>query len=106
MTSTRQFHVIIGGEKFKTRKIRNGMHQGSVIAPTLFNIYIIDMPEINSLQLGYTYDWVSRCQSKEWSEIEDTFSKDTFVLKECMDTGYLKSVSTAFHMNNHETSKT
>ncbi|GFR62529.1 RNA-directed DNA polymerase from mobile element jockey-like [Elysia marginata] len=41
----------------------------------------------------------------------DTLSKDTTALKENFDTWYLKikttkSVSTAFHLNNHEASKT
>ncbi|GFR97158.1 RNA-directed DNA polymerase from mobile element jockey [Elysia marginata] len=88
MTETRQFHVILGGEKSKTRKIRNGVPQGSVIEQTLFNIYISDMPETNSLLPGYADDWVLTHQSKEWTEIEDTLSKDTTAQKAYFDIWY------------------
>ncbi|GFS09948.1 RNA-directed DNA polymerase from mobile element jockey-like [Elysia marginata] len=110
MTGFKQFHVMLRGEKSKTRKIRKGMPQGSVVAPTLFNFYISDMSETNS-QLAYADDWVLTHQSKEWTEIEDTLSKDTTALKGYFDTWYLKmkttkSVSTTFHLNNHEALKT
>ncbi|GFR61524.1 RNA-directed DNA polymerase from mobile element jockey [Elysia marginata] len=104
MPGTRQFHMILKGEKSKTRKIKNGMPQGSVIAPTLFNIYISDMPEIKSLQLGYADDWVLTHQSKK--KKKDTLSKDTTALKEYyFDTWYLKMkrtkpMPTAFHLSN------
>ncbi|GFS26271.1 RNA-directed DNA polymerase from mobile element jockey [Elysia marginata] len=87
------------------------MPQGSVIAPTLFNIYIIDMSEINFLQLGNKGDWILIHQSKEWTEIEGTHRKDTTALKKNFETWYVKmnvknSESTAFHLNNHKASKT
>ncbi|GFS12207.1 RNA-directed DNA polymerase from mobile element jockey, partial [Elysia marginata] len=74
-----------GGEKSKRRKIRNGVPQGLFIAPTLFNTYISDMLEKNSLQPSYADGWVLTRQSKEWTEIEDTLSKDTTALKEYFD---------------------
>ena len=63
MTGTRHFHVILGGDKSKTRKIKNGVPQGSVLAPTLFNVYISDMPQTKSIKLGYADDWVLAHQS-------------------------------------------
>ena len=65
MTGPRQFHVVIGGENSRVRKIKNGVPQGSVIAPTLFNVYISDMPTTESLKLGYADDWVLAHQSKD-----------------------------------------
>ncbi|GFS21798.1 RNA-directed DNA polymerase from mobile element jockey-like [Elysia marginata] len=69
-----------------------------------------DMPETNSHQLGYAGDWILTHQYEERTEIDDTLIKDTTALKEYFDTWYLKmnttkSVSTAFHLNNHEASK-
>ena len=110
MTGTRQFHVVLGGQKSKTRKIRNGVPQGSVIAPTLFNIYISDMPDTKSFKLGYADDWALTHQSTKWPEIEQTLSADTSRLKEYFDRWYLKmnttkSVTSTFHLNNHESNK-
>ena len=111
MTGTRQFHVVLGGQKSKSRKIKNGVPQGSVIAPSLFNIYISDMPDTKSNKLGYADDWALTYQSTKWAEIEETLSADTTTLKEYFDVWYLKmnttkSVTTAFHLNNHDANRT
>ncbi|GFR84715.1 RNA-directed DNA polymerase from mobile element jockey-like [Elysia marginata] len=93
---------------FRVCGVSKPMHDGNVMIPSnSFNIYLIDMPETNSLQLGYVDDWVLTHQSKEWTEIEDTLGKDTTGLNEYFESWYLKmnttkSVSTAFHLNNHE----
>ena len=110
MTGTRQFHVVLGNTVSKTRKIKNGVPQGSVIAPSLFNVYISDMPQCQSFTLGYADDWGLAHQSKEWKEIEEVLSKDTTRLKEYFDKWYLrmnttKSVSASFHLNNKEARK-
>ena len=47
MTGIRQFHVVIGGDSNKSRKINIGVPQESVIAPTLLNIYISNMHSIS-----------------------------------------------------------
>ena len=111
MTGTRQFHVVLGGNESKTRKIKNGVPQGSVLAPTLFNVYINDMPATQSLKLGYADDWVLAHQSREWKELETVLSHDTTALKQFFDRWYLrmnttKTISTTFHLNNHEAEKT
>ena len=57
MTNTRQFHVVLGGRESRTRNVRNGVLQNSVIAPTLFNVYISDIFVIVSItSLPYTLD--------------------------------------------------
>ena len=110
MTGTRQFQVTIGGENSKTRKIKNGVPQGSVIAPTLFNVYISDMPKTESLKFGYADDWALTHQSERWENIEHVLSQDTSALKTYFDKWYLKmnttkSISTCFHLDNQPPGK-
>lgn len=110
MLGTRQFHVVLGGTKSKIRKIKNGVPQGSVIAPSFFNVYISDMPNCESFNLGYADDWVLAHQSKKWQEIEKVLSIDTSRLKDYFDKWYLKmnttkSVSASFHLNNREAAR-
>ena len=38
------------------RRMKNGVPQGSVLSPMLFNIYIIDLPETTSRKYGYADD--------------------------------------------------
>ena len=111
MLGTRQYHVILGGSKSKTMKLKNGVPQGSVLAPTLFNIYLSDMPETSSTKLGYADDWALAHQSNDWTELENVLSQDTTALKTFFDCWYLKmntskSVSAVFHLDNKEAQRT
>ena len=38
------------GQSSRPRRLKNGLPQGSVMAPTLFNIYISDMPKTTAQQ--------------------------------------------------------
>jgi len=43
MTGMRRFYVCLGDDTSKTFTLKNGVPQGSVIAPTLFNVYLTEM---------------------------------------------------------------
>ena len=78
-----------------------------MLAPTLFNVYISDMPETKSVKLGYADDWALSYQSKDWEELESVLSRDTTDLKYYFDKWYLKmnmtkTVSSVFHLNNKQ----
>ena len=44
------------GQVSRLRRLRNGVPQGSTLSPTLFNIYISDIPQTTSMQYGYADD--------------------------------------------------
>ena len=44
------------GQQSRLRRLNNGVLQGSVLAPLLFNTYIYDLPETTSKKYGYADD--------------------------------------------------
>ena len=110
MLGVRQFHVVLRASRSKTRKIKNGVPQGSVLAPTLFNVYLSDMPRTESHKLGYADDWALTHQSKDWKDLEDVLSRHTVTLKNYFERWYLrmnttKTVSSGFHLDNRQANR-
>ncbi len=95
------------GQQSRLRRLNNGVPQGSVLAPLLFNIYIHDLPETTSKKYGYADDIAILATHKQWVNIEEDLSKDMDILSAYLRNWRLKlsegkTVSTAFHLNNKE----
>lgn len=76
MLSNRFFTVFIGEEKSKIKMLNNGLPQGSVLAPLLFNLYIKDLPATTAKIFIYADDLALACQSKEFEDLENILSED------------------------------
>ena len=104
----RSFTLSIGDSKrSRLRRLRNGLPQGSVLAPLLFNIYTYDLPSTISQKYAYADDLALMHTSKDWKTLEDTLSQDMTTLSAYLQTwrlklSHTKTVTTAFYLNNRE----
>ena len=105
---SRSFTLTTGNSKpSRLRRLRNGVPQGSVLAPLLFNIYTYDIPSITSKKFTYADDLAILHTSGEWKELERTLSQDMTTLSAYLQTwrlklSHTKTVTAAFHLHNWE----
>ena len=96
------------GQVSRLRRIHNGVPQGSTLAPTLFNIYISDIPKTTSKQYGYADDLALLAAHQTWEKVEETLNQDIQSLSEYLSCWRLKlstakTTTTAFHLNSRDT---
>ena len=93
------------GDRSRKRKLRNGLPQGSVLAPILFNIYTADMPDTLSEKYLYADDAALGFTSHSFQIIESTLEEDLKSLSDYFDKWHLKislkkTVCSVFHLAN------
>ena len=108
LVRNRSFTLTTGDSKqSRLRRLKNGVLQGSVLAPLLFNIYMYDLPSMISRKFAYADDLALLHSSGNWKELEETLSQDMSTLSAYLQTwrlklSHIKTVTAAFHLNNRE----
>ena len=60
----------------RLRRLKNGVLQGSVLAPMLFNIYTHDIPDMSSKKYSYADNLAILMSDKSWEMIESGLTAD------------------------------
>ena len=73
----RSFTLTTGDSKrSRLRRLKNGVPQGSVLTPLLFNIYVYDLPSTVSRRYAYADDLGLLYSSDDWKDLEGVLSQD------------------------------
>ena len=82
-----------------------------MLAPTLFNVYISDLPQTTSNRYGYADDLAITTEANSFETLEARLGQDISILHSFFERWYLKmnptkTFSTAFHLNNRQANRT
>ena len=108
LVRNRSFTLTTGDSKQSMlHRLKNGVSQGSVLAPLLFNIYTYDLPSMISRKFAYADDLALLHSSGNWKDLEGTLSQDMSTLLAYLQTwrlklSHTKTVTAAYHLNNRE----
>ena len=108
LVRNRSFTLTTGNSKqSRLCRLKNGVPQGSVLAPLLFNMYTYDLPSMISRKFDYADDLALLHSSGNWKNLEGTLSQDMTTLLTYLQTwrlklSHIKTMTAAFHLNNRE----
>ena len=99
-------HTTRDSKQSRLHRLKNGVPQGSVLVPLLFNIYTYDLSSMISRKFAYADD-LALHSSGNWKDLEGTLSQDMSTLSAYLQTwrlklSHTKTVRATFHLNNRE----
>ena len=104
----RRFQVHLLADQSRWRSQKNGLPQGSVLAPLLFNIYTNDQPSSpNTSRFIYADDLALTSQANTFEEVEANFITALNALSQYYEENALKpnpskTESCVFHLRNRQ----
>ena len=99
-----------GEQKIRSFRSKNGVAQGSVLAPTLYNIYTNEFPKTSGNCFMYADDVAITYSASNIAKVEENLSNDMKTICQYLHDWHLKlsqskTVSSLFHIKNNLASK-